>query len=674
MDKLKKKIITAFKLSGYVIRSENAAYLAEQLLPFEPSEYDKWLTTVIENIQNLKITSTNIDRETIDKAIVEINRVGLQEHETIFDAIDAFNTPRFIYNLQTKKFEHDKRPRSIFPDVQMQIEYLQHRYYMLYQKTIRHELFSPKIIEKSSRENVKKFKLLNVENLLASTEVKEAVIMGQLNEIVEGKMFIEDPTGFVEIDLTETRYHSGFFCEGMFVLAEGSYENKIFKVDGLGFPPAEPASSSRAFFGTANSWGGASEKLLKYSTGLQEAERENTEATMVFLSDVTLDVPEVIVKLRQLFVGYDSCPPVCIVLMGPFSKSSFNLYEAVPYFKELAEAANGCDQLKKETDLVLVPHVYDPIETGIFPRHSLPPTLCKDLIKAWPRTKLMSNPCRLQYCTQQILVVRHNLLSRFARNTIHFPDKKDIDNHFARTLICQGHLMPFDKFKQPVHWDYDSALWMYPLPDLVVIGDNCQSFSTTQHGCTIVNTGSFARAKFTFKMYIPATRTVEDSEIPDGYDEDDQKGDDEIEKDVELGEPVATQEYDARKDILNDGIVAEEEEQVATEENEEVPGLQTEIAENEEDKLQNRAKQLTARDAGFNFEEPAPKIVDIEDMIRPSTSGFKRTEKNIDNFNFDDDQPGVSGLNSKKTFTEEEMRQIKLIENLELDSDTSDEF
>ncbi|XP_055841789.1 DNA polymerase epsilon subunit 2 [Episyrphus balteatus] len=635
MDKLKKKITTAFKLSGYVIRSENSTYLAEQLLPFDPSEHDKWLTTVIENIQNLKITSTNIDRAVIEKAIVEINRVGLQEHETIFDVIDAFKAPRFIYNLLSRKFELDKKPRSLLADGSMQVNYLLHRYNMLYQKTIRHELFSPTILEKSSGEEVKKFKLLNVENLLSSTEVKEAVILGQLNQIEERKLFIEDPTGYVEVDLSAARYHAGFFCEGMFVLAEGSYDNNIFKVDGLGFPPAEPASSSRAFFGTANSWGGPSEKLLKYSVALQEAERTNTEATMVFLADVQLDLPDVLSKLRKLFVGYDSCPPVCIVLMGPFSTTTHNYYELIPLFKQLAEAANGCDQLKKETDLILVPHPKDPISSDIFPRHGIPPALCKDLLKAWPRTKLVSNPCRLQYCTQQILILRLDLMARMARNTIHFPDKKNIDSHFARTIICQGHLTPFGKYVNPIYWDYDTSMWLYPLPDLVVIGDTCQSFSTTQHGCTILNTGSFPKSNFSFKMYIPSTKTIEDSEIPDGFEDEDARSEEEPEEEI-------TEDYIENRVLVNNGI------------NKDL--LNQQIMEEED--------STTIGDS---------EIVSIDDSEIPSVSGLgNRDEEEVY-----DEEPSVSGLNKPEaisSLTEEEERQIRLIEELELESDSSDEF
>lgn len=287
-------------------------------------------------------------------------------------------------------------------------------------------------------------------------------------------------------------------------------------MDGLGFPPAEAANSSRAFFGTQNSWGGPSNKLLKYSPALQDLERTNTEATIVFLSDVRLDMPAVMQRLRQLFVGYDSCPPVAIVLMGPFAPSSCNPHALSQHLTALGGLAAGCDQLKKHTELILVPSSEDPTAPNILPRAPIPMLLAAGLLKAWPRTRLTTNPCRLQYCTQQIVVCRLDLMAKFCRNTLHFPtDIERIEQHFARTLICQGHLTPLHPIAAPINWDFDPAMWLYPLPDLIVIGDTCQTFSTTQHGCTILNTGSFVKSKFTFKVYIPSTRTIEDSEIPD---------------------------------------------------------------------------------------------------------------------------------------------------------------
>lgn len=232
LSKLKKKITTSFKLSGFLIRSENSTYLAEQLLPFDDAEREKWLTIITENLQSQRLESAHVERPVLEKAINDINRVGLGENETVFSLIDAYSVPRFKYNALNKKFEKDNSHRSLISNAtKMKSGHLRDRYNMLLQKTLRHELFAPAIIQQgvSADAQIKKFKLLYAENLLAANSVKEAVILGLLTQLKEGKFYIEDPTGCVELNLTGTRFHSGFFCEGSFVLAEGSYSNGILK-------------------------------------------------------------------------------------------------------------------------------------------------------------------------------------------------------------------------------------------------------------------------------------------------------------------------------------------------------------------------------------------------------------------------------------------------------------
>ena len=36
-------------------------------------------------------------------------------------------------------------------------------------------------------------------------------MLGMLSQLKHGKYFLEDPTGFVELDLSKTVYHSGIF-------------------------------------------------------------------------------------------------------------------------------------------------------------------------------------------------------------------------------------------------------------------------------------------------------------------------------------------------------------------------------------------------------------------------------------------------------------------------------
>lgn len=62
---------------------------------------------------------------------------------------------------------------------------------------------------------------------------------------------------------------------------------------------------------------------------------------------------------------------------------------------------------------------------------------------------------------------------------------------------------------------------LYPLPDLIVVGDSSTDFQTNHIDCAVVNTGSFPRSKFSFKLYLPCNKTIEDSQIPDTDDEQD---------------------------------------------------------------------------------------------------------------------------------------------------------
>lgn len=304
---------------------------------------------------------------------------------------------------------------------------------MLWQRTTRHVMFAPAV--PGTTQSIKKFRLHTIEQLLSASHVEEAVVLGLLTQLTEGKFYIEDPTGIVPIDLTGAEFHSGLFCDGCFVLVEGTYEDNSLKVAGLGFPPPEMATSSRAYFGTLNTWGGRGAKLLKYSPRLMEIERLNTDATLVFLSDCWLDHPLVLEKLGILFAGYDASPPTAIIMMGPFIKASENPFLLRTKLAALAELLVPCENLRTETDLVLVPSLDDPTAVNILPRPALPESLCADFKRKVPRCILATNPCRLQYCSQQIVVCRADLVTKFCRNTIHFPADGQLEDHVSFVIF-----------------------------------------------------------------------------------------------------------------------------------------------------------------------------------------------------------------------------------------------
>ncbi|KPM43065.1 hypothetical protein AK830_g3433 [Neonectria ditissima] len=61
----------------------------------------------------------------------------------------------------------------------------------------------------------------------------------------------------------------------------------------------------------------------------------------------------------------------------------------------------------------------------------------------------------------------------------------------VKTLLDQGYLAPFRQAIRPVHWDYSSALHLYPLPTAMVLVDTtAPPFCVTYEGCHVMNPGS----------------------------------------------------------------------------------------------------------------------------------------------------------------------------------------
>ncbi|CRK99430.1 CLUMA_CG012639, isoform A [Clunio marinus] len=516
--RIKNQVMTFFKIGGFHLRSEIAMLVVDKAKVLSDQKRKEFIDRIYSSIQNQTLETANIEKGHMLAAIRECTQGRYNEdNETVFSVINAFDVPACQYSRESKKFILKKNPKNILPSADSRSEYIRERYHTILQRILRHDLFAPNINEniKTLDNNQRKFTLKYAENLLSTSTLKEVVMLGLLSKFKEGKFYLEDPSGTIPIDLSEAKFHSGLYTEGAFVLAEGSYNDGILKVSGLGFPPPEAAASSRAYFGNLNYWGGQSSSLLKHSKSLLEFERLNFGGTIIFLSDCWLDDPKVIEKLKKLFMGFDDTPPIAIIMMGPFLKNKENISGLRRKFALLGEILDSTFSLKNETHIVLVPDIEDPNSANILPRPPLPTALVQDFMRRNKRVILATNPCRLQYCTQQIVVCRMELLKKLCRNTIKFPEEGQLADHFARTLICQGTLAPFTQLVMPTYWDFDPALSLYPLPDLIVMGDKTTDFQKIHSDCIIINTGSFPRSKFSFKLYMPGTRTIEDSQIPD---------------------------------------------------------------------------------------------------------------------------------------------------------------
>lgn len=60
--------------------------------------------------------------------------------------------------------------------------------------------------------------------------------------------------------------------------------------------------------------------------------------------------------------------------------------------------------------------------------------------------------------------------------------------HLSLTLLQQGHLAPLPLLAQPVFWQHDGALGLYPLPDAVLLADASAAQGEFMHeGCRVIN-------------------------------------------------------------------------------------------------------------------------------------------------------------------------------------------
>uniref|UniRef100_A0A8D0BVR7 DNA polymerase epsilon subunit n=1 Tax=Salvator merianae TaxID=96440 RepID=A0A8D0BVR7_SALMN len=497
-ERVKARVGAAFKMHGLLLRAEAAKFLTDALQTVNEAE----LEDMIENI------------------IDAVEKQPCKEH--IFNIIGAFDIPRYIYNPERKKFlplSMTNHPApNLFGSARDKAELFRERYIILQQRTHRHELFAPSAIGPLPDERRSKFQLKTIETLLGnSAKVKEVIVLGMITQLKEGKYFLEDPTGVVQLDLSN--FHSGLYTESCFVLTEGWYEDEVFHVNAFGFPPIEPSATTRAYYGNVNFFGGPSSTSVKSSAKLKQLEEENEDAMFVFLSDVWLDQAEVLEKLRIMFSGYSSMPPTCFFFCGNFSSAPYGknqIQSLKGSLKALADIICEYPSIHKSSRFVFIPGSEDPGPGSILPRPPLTGNITEEFRQQVPFSVFTTNPCRVQYCTQEIIIFREDMVNKMCRNCVRFPSSSmDIPNHFVKTVLSQGHLTPLPLNVSPVYWAYDYSLRTYPLPDLIVFADKYDPFTVTNTDCLCINPGSFPRSGFSFKVFYPSNKTVEDSKLQD---------------------------------------------------------------------------------------------------------------------------------------------------------------
>jgi DNA polymerase epsilon subunit 2 len=258
-----------------------------------------------------------------------------------------------------------------------------------------------------------------------------------------------------------------------------------------------------------------------------ELETAATESLFVILSDIQLDRPSVLEKLQRVFEGFEAsgAEPV-FILMGNFvnkpATAPGGREGVTDAFSGLADAIAACPRLARHAKFLLVPGPQDVGTHNALPRRPIPEIFTKDLRKKVAHVTFASNPCRLRFYTQEIVLFREDLLRKMQRHTGLPPqphaadavDAPELTEQLVEAVLDQAHLCPLPLQAKPVHWELDYTLRLAPLPHLLVLADHADQYAfDCKGGCQAVNPGSFS-SDYSFVVYRPATQECEFSRVP----------------------------------------------------------------------------------------------------------------------------------------------------------------
>lgn len=355
---------------------------------------------------------------------------GREEEESSRDprswlkVVDAFDQPRFTYDVDKKHFLTISAKPSLFPDPKEKTRVFRERYNIILQRLQRNSSFQAPSLsagqkgpaarrrEKGGPAEVRShYKLTPIANLLGRGGSSH-LLLGMLAIAPTGTLALNDLSGSISLDLQHASPMAvagdciPYFCPGMIVLVDGIYEEDwagtgssgLGNTGGVGgtiggrfvgFEIFHPAVEKRDIslginlnagdlgggFGWVDFLGQGSERAV--GTRMKKLERkllgpdseiEDMQRKMVIMSELHLDDPTTLSALRMVLEEYSEKehPPMTFLLMGNFSSkaslagSGTGSIEYKELFNDLAAVLSDFPSLLRSSTWVFVPGDNDP--------------------------------------------------------------------------------------------------------------------------------------------------------------------------------------------------------------------------------------------------------------------------------------------------------------------------
>lgn len=530
-----------------------------------------------------------------------------------FKIIDAFDQQKFTYDHTRRQYKYvpplqipDQKnsmrnvlsaAKLALPDVESKVSLFSTRYNIVKDKVLRNENFqntdtfnplsSIVDMEKqinnyqtSSLQSSSFMKITQIKNLLGH-DGKNFLLLGLLDQNSKGNWCLEDPSGSIELDIQQAIPTQGtYYVPGCIVLVEGIYytSGNIFLVSSITHPPGEKRDDTLEAIGYLDFLGIHGLSNENYVARLDRdlklrlhyLEQELSDHKFVILGgDIFLDKLNTFDGLKATFEKLNQDPPIAIIFNGSFvsvpvhpALTSKNISATVSYksnFDSLSTLLSNYENLINETHMIFIPGPNDPWTsmvslgtTSQWPQRRIPPSFTNKMNRICKNIHWGSNPLRIAYLSQEIVVARDDVSGRFKRHNIIFPTveeenyKENIElqeqfncdpntsvgqliaiknklpvsvqqsRKIVKTLLDQQHISPFSSRIKPTVWDLDFTLHLSPLPSSLILCDvTAPTFDVTYNGCKTINSGQFIHKNTArYVDFFPATRILVQEELP----------------------------------------------------------------------------------------------------------------------------------------------------------------
>ncbi|SPR00932.1 unnamed protein product (mitochondrion) [Plasmodiophora brassicae] len=427
--------------------------------------------------------------------------------------LSAIEAPRVHWDHSRSVFVVDRShtPHYHSPDPKSKWQRLESRYHVLRQRLLRDASFHRDALARGPQSSSEE--LASIESVAGTSGTVS--LFGLLAELEEGRFYLEDPGASIQLDLSRCKTSVGVFLEHCFVIVIGELDkDDVFCVKYMGFPPPESRDTTLSAFDDLQF--AAPEDRVR----LRKLEEAHAGAdSVVLFSECHLDRPDVLDRIDLILSQRSPTFPSLFVFCGNFSSTpigdDYGRQRAL--FDALAAVIERHEALAMDSLFVFVPGPADLSYGRSLPHPGLPALVTERLRQSIRNVMFPSNPCRIQYCTQEIVVFRDDICRRLIETCALPPNleaETSLHRHVVKTLLDQAHLCPVHPTRQPVHWDLDHGLRLYPMPTMLVLADDAPAYESTYTACYVFNPGSFAH-DFSYAAYMPGRRVVEFSNVDD---------------------------------------------------------------------------------------------------------------------------------------------------------------